>query len=91
MLRRAIALAVVLAFSATLPFVGVCFAGVQEDTIAMLDLCTPDAPGTTSDTMTIVEPVFTVPSVLPVAYLPAEKTSIPDFVFFSPIDKPPVV
>jgi hypothetical protein len=91
MLRRAIALAVVLAFSATLPFVGVCFASIQEDAIAMLDVCTPNAPGTTADTTTILEPVFSVPTALPVAYLPLEKASIPDFEFFSPIDKPPAV
>lgn len=91
MLKRAIGLLVLLAFSAILPFVSVCFASINEDTIATLDVCTPDAPGTTANTATIMEPVFTVPMALPVAYLDFEKTFIPEFVFFSPIDKPPAI
>lgn len=79
-----------MAFALSLPFVNVCISSTSEDVIATLDVCSPQAPGTSANTTSLTEPVFEFPFMMQIAYLPAEHILIPDTKFFSPIDKPPV-
>jgi len=89
-MSKAIALALLAAFALSLPFVHVCISSVSEEAITALDVCSPKAPGTTADTASLIEPVYSVRSEMPVSYLPAENFTIMESRFFSPIDRPPV-
>lgn len=89
-MSKVIALAVLAAFALSLPFVNVSISSTPEKTIATLDVCSPDAPGTTADTTIIAEPAFELQPALYVAYLRAEDPLMQDSKIFSPIDKPPL-
>jgi hypothetical protein len=90
-MSRAIGMAVLLAFVLALPCANICLASSADgETIAMLDVCSPDSPGTAGDITTLAEPAFDIPEILSVTDLPSERPFIYESTVFSPLDRPPV-
>jgi hypothetical protein len=90
-MSRAIGMAVLLAVVLALPCANICLAASADgETIALLDVCSPDSPGTTGDITTLAEPAYDVPAILPVTDFPSEKPFIYESKVFSPRDRPPV-
>ncbi len=90
-MSRAIAMAVLFAFALALPCANICLVSTAAgETITVLDVCSPDSPGTAGDFTTLAEPAYDVAAILPVTGLHSEKPFIYESTVFSPLDRPPV-
>ncbi|MEJ2192623.1 MAG: hypothetical protein P8Y39_09820 [Nitrospirota bacterium] len=89
-MRRAVGFLVLFALALTLLGAHICAVKVQDgETIATLDLCSPQSPAASGDTITLTAPVYGVPIIAAVEALPAEKPFIYESTLFSPLDDPP--
>jgi hypothetical protein len=81
-----------LAFLAGIPFVGI--APLQKssgETIALLDVCSPNSPGSMDNINAIAEPVFDITAFLPVIHVPENPGIVLDLMVPSRIYRPPTV
>lgn len=84
-------MAVLFAFALAIPCASICLVSTANgETISVLDVCSPDSPGTSGDITTLAEPAYDIPVILAVSDLHSEKPFIYESTDSFPLDRPPV-